>query len=415
MTSSYNTNNQELKINELKFKLNKRVQLLKHFLKQYAHSHKDDLIDKITKHLDKQHQSNALFRQIKNFLLYSIYLEENTIVNYIKNPQRLFSNLYYQIDIPTRLDVIAHNLLNCFGEIEVNYSMNATSSGRIGVASTVTQFKKQEKQEVVAYAKKQEEFMMDANLVCIKLATTHPFIFIRQIPMMEGLLQGRVVYTYDEFKKRKFDKLFHYIIDLLNVLVPYVFHREYLKHVECIVSHYFDVFRSYCNENREANASLVQKFFDFLEKFINTDMQVGFSLIVRKYSSIIAHLHNLYTDINSLKFINSILTIPFDLSTLNKIDSASFSSSVNIFNQKVVSSIWSSKQLEPFTGKILNRENYDGVLSVLQEIDTVSQRQPIVLSHFIFYLQPLMQDINDNLRDWAMSLIMRYLRLNPRY
>lgn len=141
------------------------------------------------------------------------------------------------------MDVIAHNLLNCFGEIEVNFSMNATSSGRIGVASTVTNFKKQEKLEIVAYAKKQEEFMMDANLVCIKLASTHPFIFIRQIPMMEGLLQGRVVYTYEEFKKRKFDKLFHYIIDLLNILVPYVFQNEYLIYVEPIISHYFDVLR----------------------------------------------------------------------------------------------------------------------------------------------------------------------------
>ena len=91
------------------------------------------------------------------------------------------------------------------------------------------------------------------------------------------------------------------------------------------------------------------------------------------------------------------------------------SSAINIFNQKVLTSIWSSKQLEPFTGKILNRDNYDGVLSVLQEIDTVSQRQPVVLSHFLFFLQPMMQDINDNLRDWSMSLIMRYLRLNPKY
>ena len=60
--------------------------------------------------------------------------------------------------------------------------------------------------------------------------------------MMEGLLQGRVVYSYEEFKRRKFDKLFHYIIDILNILVPYVFHRAYLEHVEAIISHYFDMF-----------------------------------------------------------------------------------------------------------------------------------------------------------------------------
>ncbi len=137
----------------------------------------------------------------------------------------------------------AHNLLNCFGEIEVNYSQNATSSGTIGVSAIASTYKKKEKEEVVLFAKKQEAFMMDANLLCIKLASTHPFIFIRQIPMMEGLLQGRVVYSFDEFKRRKFDKLFHYIIDLLTILVPYVFHYEYLKYIESIVSHYFDVFK----------------------------------------------------------------------------------------------------------------------------------------------------------------------------
>lgn len=96
---------------------------------------------------------------------------------------------------------------------------------------------------MVAFVKKHEAFMMDANLLCIKLASTHPFIFLRQIPMMEGLLQGRVVYSFDEFKRRKFDKLFHYIIDLLNILIPYVFHNEYLNYIESIIAHYFDVFK----------------------------------------------------------------------------------------------------------------------------------------------------------------------------
>lgn len=74
-------------------------------------------------------------------------------------------------------------MLNCFGEIEVNYSNNLTSSGIIGVDSGVstTRYKKQEKLELVAFNKKQEAFMIEANLVCVKLASTHPFMFIRQV------------------------------------------------------------------------------------------------------------------------------------------------------------------------------------------------------------------------------------------
>lgn len=133
-------------------------------------------------------------------------------------------------------------MLNCFGEIEVNLSNNMTSSGIIGVAVATVGPKKQEKQELVLYSKKQEAFMVDANFVCVKLASSHPFIFLRQLPMMEGLLQGRVGYSFEEFKRRKFDKLFHYIIDLLNILVPFVFQQKYLDYLDLIISHYFDVF-----------------------------------------------------------------------------------------------------------------------------------------------------------------------------
>ncbi len=72
---------------------------------------KENLIEKIVKHLEKQKQiftqNNAskekYYSKIQNFLLYSIYLEENSIINYIKNPHRIFSNLYYKIDIPTKV------------------------------------------------------------------------------------------------------------------------------------------------------------------------------------------------------------------------------------------------------------------------------------------------------------------------
>ena len=117
----------EHELANLKFKLNKRVQLLKHFLKNYDLNHtkrnlnnsnnnkfkkqKENLIEKIVKHLEKQKQiftQNNVFKEkyyskIQNFLLYSIYLEENSIINYIKNPHRIFSNLYYKIDIPTKV------------------------------------------------------------------------------------------------------------------------------------------------------------------------------------------------------------------------------------------------------------------------------------------------------------------------
>ncbi len=126
---------------------------------------------------------------------------------------------------------------------------------------------------------------------------------------------------------------------------------------------------------------------------------------------------------NALKYLSSLESVPFesldlsksaDIDLLKLIPTTSLRS-VNVLNQKTNVSIWSSKQLEPFISKILNRDNFDAVLSVLQELDAVSQRQAIILSHFVFYLKPLILDLNDQLRDLSINLIMRYLRLNPKY
>lgn len=61
--------------------------------------------------------------------------------------------------------------------------------------------------------------------------------------MMEGLLQGRVICTFDEFKRKKNDRLFLYVVEILLTMVPFVFNKEYQNHFELIVSHFFDVFK----------------------------------------------------------------------------------------------------------------------------------------------------------------------------
>lgn len=86
---------------------------------------------------------------------------------------------------------------------------------------------------------------------------------------------------------------------------------------------------------------------------------------------------------------------------------------VNSLLQKLNMPLWKTKQLEPFIKKLSNRSNYEEVLFVLNELDTVSERQPIILSQFAIYLKTLLNDDDDKIRDCSFSLLMRYLRLNP--
>ncbi len=125
-----NKNNDELldfyikqfdKLTHLKFRLNKRIQLLKHFLID-PKLDKLFLAERIVAHLERPKHAFSLYFscslnstnqqldsaikekivfKIQSLFLYNIYLEENSIIDFVSNPHRLFSSLYFQTDIPT--------------------------------------------------------------------------------------------------------------------------------------------------------------------------------------------------------------------------------------------------------------------------------------------------------------------------
>ncbi len=54
------------------------------------------------------------------------------------------------------------------------------------------------------------------------------------------------------------------------------------------------------------------------------------------------------------------------------------------------------------------------MISVLQELEKYSLRQPFILNEFIHYLHDFLKDLNDMIRELTYSLVMRFLRLNPK-
>jgi hypothetical protein len=105
-------------ISVLKVTVNKRVKLLKYFLKS-LHLKRSNTIRNISIHLERQKRSvfvascfnnqaikekscrDDLFNKIQSLLIYNFYLEENSVIEFVSNPNRLFSDYYSQIDIPT--------------------------------------------------------------------------------------------------------------------------------------------------------------------------------------------------------------------------------------------------------------------------------------------------------------------------
>ena len=81
-------------------------------------------------------------------------------------------------------------------------------------------------------------------------------------------------------------------------------------------------------------------------------------------------LQKSYPEISFLKYINALESIPFEAieftktlnnnSILKSLPTKSMRS-INVLNQKSTPSLWSTKQLEPFISKLLNRDSFDGL------------------------------------------------------
>ena len=142
-------------------------------------------------------------------------------------------------------------------------------------------------------------------------------------------------------------------------------------------------------------------------------------------------MQKIYSEISSLKSINAIINSRSAIAIPIEKNSENGFSNLNV--PKPVTRISSPKQLEPFINKLLNRDNFDGeihetfsfnsffkcflilgVITVLQELEKCSQLQPFILNEFIHYLHDFLKDFNDSIREFSYSLVMRFLRLNPK-
>jgi hypothetical protein len=130
-------------------RLNKRIQLVTHFFKSKSLD-KQLLFEFILVHLKSQKEAvnrlttgskenvdflrkifpsehdpvkiNNLLTKVQTLVLYSIYLEENSIIYHIANPSRLFSSIYHKIDLPTQVLLSRTTCFLCLLSILLSFS-----------------------------------------------------------------------------------------------------------------------------------------------------------------------------------------------------------------------------------------------------------------------------------------------------
>lgn len=252
--------------------------------------------------------------------------------------------------------------------------------------------------------------MAKIEFICKKLASTHPVLLLRQLPMMTSLLRGRVHIEYHLFRQQNHVALFSCFLSILELLHPYIFKNEYCSDLNCILSLYMDVFQTYGSPKEISQ--LLHRFFSFLMQYLATRPTQARQFI-HQYMDILQDLASQQQDLMSIRSILTGTCMHYWGLSSNSNSEDTMESSIH----DVITGLqFNSNASQASVSSIIHRfsqETSEDTLIALQELENISYKKPAILEHVIDQLKTLMQDSNQQFRMTAFNLVMRYVKNNP--
>ncbi|XP_071813401.1 integrator complex subunit 1-like [Apostichopus japonicus] len=213
-----------------------------------------DALSRVGEFLNDQINTDSPRSKWYRILLTELYLQIPEVIHYVPNipPQTLTAE---HSSLPSGIDSFSHRLLTL-------------------LASQVT-----------SVAGRQRK--LDALAALRTLATSHPSLLMRQLPLFAVLLQGRTHLNLRDFKGKGHINFFNHILTILQLLQPHLYQANPTD-LEAIFKSYFDLLQRY-GPNKSILDFIVTKFVDILCQFYQANSSNAKSV-----------LHNY---INALNFI----------------------------------------------------------------------------------------------------------------
>uniref|UniRef100_A0A669B766 Integrator complex subunit 1 n=1 Tax=Oreochromis niloticus TaxID=8128 RepID=A0A669B766_ORENI len=175
-------------------------------LHSYCNGNLED-IKKVSEYLincSKKWEDSAMSKRCQNLLL-QIYLHFPEVIQHVALPESTFSSGGAADGSTCKLDVLVHRLVTLLADI--------------------------------GDSKSAESRVSDANLACRKLAVSHPVLLLRHLPMIAGLLHGRMHLNMQEFRQQNHMTFFSNVLAILELLQPLVFHSDHQRALQdCLLS-----------------------------------------------------------------------------------------------------------------------------------------------------------------------------------
>ncbi|XP_023269633.1 integrator complex subunit 1 isoform X1 [Seriola lalandi dorsalis] len=340
-------------------------------------------IKKVSEYLincTKKWEDSAMSKRCQNLLL-QIYLHFPEVIQHVTLPDGTFSSGGAADGSSCKLDVLVHRLVTLLADI--------------------------------GDSKSAENRVSDANLACRKLAVSHPVLLLRHLPMIAGLLHGRIHLNMHEFRQQNHMTFFSNALAILELLQPLVFHSDHQRALQDCLLSFMKVLQNF--QRTRSPLLFINKFLQFTQKYITHDAATAIPYL-QKHSDILQCLSAENPDLVQLKSLLAGLTLPVKSSsaevTTEERDDDLSTGSLPLVNISASVSL-SAADMTMYLKKMSRGEAVEDVLEVLTEVDDKSRRSPEIIQYFINDLQRLMVSSEELCRNMAFSLALRCMQNNP--
>ncbi|KAF5278356.1 hypothetical protein FQA39_LY05845 [Lamprigera yunnana] len=296
-------------------------------------------------------------------LLLMLYMSLPSIGKYLLNfNKQQFAQALYLKTSSSIVDVVSHTLLS---------ALTSTSRNK-------------------DWPRKSQEL----DLCTRKLASTHPELVLRQLPMLSGSLRGRAQYEFSVLKNRGHLLLFGQILGILELLQPFIFEqRESL----CSILDSFFLLLQYHGNAKEIT-SILNRIVTFLQNWMTKDVKSALNYL-QKHGQL---LNELQLSQPGVRPLLSSVSLP-------------------VQDQNAPSELLVGTATPPVPEPLpqqwpalLASLQSEDVLPGLQELDHLTSKKPQLLQHVAQYLYVCLDSSSSTVRSLALLLVVRLLRYNPK-
>ncbi|XP_071443700.1 integrator complex subunit 1 [Hetaerina americana] len=244
-----------------------------------------------------------------------------------------------------------------------------------------------------------------------KMASVHPLLVLRQLPMLGASLHGRVHLDWGVFRSRNHLTLFQQVLGLLELLQPRIFASEHSSGLEDTLDAFFALFAHH-GLMKDA-IGLLARIVTLIQGFISYDAQRALKYL-QKHANVLNDLQLSHPNLPSLRALLSGISLP-------KMDGGDggrggevLLTAIAPLQSAMEPSLphWSQAQLAPLLTK-LEKTNVEDVLAALQELEYASVRRPSILDPFMESVCQLVLNLSGSIRTLALTLLLRHLRHSP--